>query len=195
MNLKDWEVLEGSIKAFGEELEKNKNREKKKMELKDLEKAIWNVNMKMQGKNIRYLERGELLELAEKKVEDGGLNAAEFEQYKTDIQNLLEVRNLVEKKEAQSKLNEHRMNVEGAINKATDYMIKQQMKKPINERLPENQIRLDIKGIANRWSGYGSDEYKEKLREHCGTGLSFEEPSRDDVLIEKGKALLGIDKE
>jgi len=159
-------------------------------EMREMEKVMFNVQMKVLGKDVAYITDEEIVSIvADNKI--GTLSQECYDFYRDKITKQLAVNSEAEEKKEQDKINEHTLTVESDIQKALAHMVKEQNKMPMMARKNENEIRNDIKNIASRWSGGGSKEYQEKLREYCGTGLTFAEPSGGDVFMKKAAALLG----
>lgn len=154
-----------------------------KEDLKDLKRALWEVQMKAQGKSIPYLEPGDIYEIyQEMKDNPGGklnLSQEAYEFYKKDFEFQQVKERELEEAAAQGRINEWTETKENDTNRAIEYAIKQNNNLPWQLRRNEKEIENEIKRITNN-SSVGYYDYREKLAKYLGGKLD-ESGNRVDI--------------
>ena len=143
-----------------------------KDDLKDLKRALWEVQMKAQNKNIPYLEAGDIYEIYQELKAGGKLNLSQeaYEFYKKDFDfQQVKERELAEAA-AQGKIIDWKETVENDTNRAIDFAVKQNNNLPWQLRRNEKEIENEIKRITSGGS-VGYYDYRERLAKYLGGKL------------------------
>lgn len=142
---------------------------------KELKKALWEIEMKKEGRDIPYLEYQDILEIVQELKKDPGnkltLSQEAYSFYKKDFDKVQNYLDEVEKEEQKVKAMDFRAQVEKDKERAIQIMIRQNSNIPWQVRKSEQQIRQEVKQAVGEPFTHDLS-YRRTLAKLCGGELA-----------------------